>query len=44
MLPEAHGAQVLPDPVGSGLGLGGLDLTKLTTGKACYNVCLINIA
>ncbi len=30
--------------LGSGLGLGGLYLAKLTIGKAHYNFCLINFA
>ena len=44
MAPEAHGAQVLPDLVGSRLGVGGLDLTKLTTGKEYYTFCIIKFA
>jgi hypothetical protein len=46
------GCRCTPDPVlgpltpglGSGLGLGGQDLTKLTIGKAGYNFCLLNFA
>jgi hypothetical protein len=37
-------AQVLPDPVWSRLGLGGLGLTKLTTGKEHYTFCIIKFA
>jgi hypothetical protein len=34
-----------PDPwFRVSLGLGGLDLTKLTTGKEYYTICILKVA
>jgi hypothetical protein len=42
--PQTLFSAPLTPGLGSGLGLVGQDLTKLTTGKKHYNLCLINFA
>ena len=43
LMVEAIDAPLTPG-LGSGLGLEGKDLAKLTIGKVHYNFCLINFA